>query len=238
MNYKENMEMGVIHMTNKEKLKKVINQDINKNDNYDAILKLATQSKKIKYWQYAIISTCLIIAFIGVILLNNHKMANNEIPQDHVNSIEEPILNINNIDMMTSSIEGDFVNYDDIDIEKKDNVYIPYPFMGGVSIPENLKESKSYVAYYKDDKAISNYVIEYGNEYRNIIVAYQKANPDYYDLTDTDIKTTIINDYEVQIFKLSSNYFAIFTYNDYDFKINTSNITEEELKEFLVSILI
>ena len=225
-------------MTNKEKLKKVINQDINQDNNYDAIVKLFAQKKKIKYWQYAIIPTCLIIAFIVVVLLNNHKMSNNEIPQDNVNSIEEPILNINNINSTSSSIEGDFVNYDDIDTEKKDNVYIPFPFTGEVIIPKDLKKSKSYVAYYKDNKAISNYVIEYGNEYHNIIVSYHKANPNYNDFMDTDIKSTIINDYEVEIFKLSSNYFVIFTYNDYDFKINTSNITEEELKEFLVSILI
>ncbi len=223
-------------MTNKEKLKKIINQNINKNNNYDAIVKLITKNKKIKYWQYAIIPTCLITVFIGFILLNNHKMYNHKIPQDNVNLIEGPILNINNMDMMTSSIDTNFAN--DKDIEKKENFYIPFPFTREVNIPEDLKKSKSYIAYYKDNKAISNYVIEYSNEYRNIIVAYQKSNPEYYDLTDIDVKSTIINNYEVEIFKFSSNYFVIFTYNDYDFKINTSNITEDELKEFLVSILI
>ena len=73
-----------------------------------------------------------------------------------------------------------------------------------------------------------------------IRVAYSKEHKpitDFY-VSENGSKITIINNIELKIYKYASNYYVAFYYNDYNFDIETLNITEDELINFLKSILI
>ena len=50
-------------------------------------------------------------------------------------------------------------------------------------------------------------------------------------------KTTTINGVELKIYKYEDIYFTEFKFNDYYFDIETSKITEQELSDFLLSIM-
>ena len=90
-----------------------------------------------------------------------------------------------------------------------------------------------------EDKILSNYIIEYTNgSDRNIKILYSyntNFSNDY--LYDIDSKITTINGIDLKIYKYKYMYFIKFNYNNYNFYIETSNITLEELSKFLVSIL-
>ena len=74
---------------------------------------------------------------------------------------------------------------------------------------------------------------------REIEIKYSKENTplrDYY-FSEDGSKTTTINGIDLKIYKYKENFYTAFKYNDYNFDIETSNITEQEFSNYLVSIL-
>ena len=238
-------------MTNKEKLKNAIEQDINPTNNYNEIIKKIEKERKMKkennLLKWSLVPICLTVFISGIIFLNykndNKNLYENKPYIDKENNIT---LNINDLSKvgMTSL---------DADIKTVSGLNIPYPFKVNANqneewfiIPSDLTQTKNYIVYTKKDiesneyDVIANYImlITDGNE-RSIEVKYSKNQEpirDYY-FSEEDSKITTINGIELRIYKYEKSFYTIFSYNGYNFDIETSNITEQEFSDYLVSIL-
>ena len=74
---------------------------------------------------------------------------------------------------------------------------------------------------------------------REIIVSFSKENKpirDYY-FSEEGSKISKIDNFELKIFKFNELYFTEFNYKGINFDIETTNITEQELTDLLLSII-
>ncbi len=126
------------------------------------------------------------------------------------------------------------------------DVNFPIPYKNGIVIPKDLDITYKYIFYFRENKEskeyniLGNYEIIYDNgDDRSIKISYSKDNKpvrDYY-FSEEGSKVTTINGIELKIYKFENIYFTEFKFNDYNFDIETSKITEQELSIFLLSIL-
>ena len=201
--------------------------------------------KKNKYFKWSLVPICLVgIVISGIIFLNyNHNLLENKPYIDKENNVT---LNINDMSKM------DMTKLD-ADIKIVSDVNIPYPFQTNYNqnekrfiIPSDLNQTKNYIVYTKNDidsneyNTVANYImlITDGKK-RNIEVKYSKDQEpirDYY-FNEEDSKITTINGIDLKIYKYGKSIYTIFSYNGYNFDIETSNITEQEFSDYLVSIL-
>ena len=238
-------------MTNKEKLKKAIEQDINPTNNYNKIIKKIEKEEKMKkennLLKWSLVPICLIVIISGIIFLNYKKDNNNSLEnKTYINKENNTILNINDLSKVGMTKL-------DADVKTVSGVNIPYPFKVNENqneewfiIPRDLTQTKNYIVYVKKDKdskeydTVANYImlITDGNE-RSIEVKYseeQEPLRDYY-FSEEDSKITTINNIDLKIYKYENSFYTTFSYNGYYFDIETSNITEQEFSNYLVSIL-
>ncbi len=235
-------------MTNKERLKRAIVEDFNKPNNYDKIMnKIEMEGKMRKennLLKWVLIPICLILVISGIILLNNKKENTLEKKKYITYECNNVSLNINNLD------KTDITSLD-TDIKTVSGVNIPYPFKVNEDgeefiIPKDLTQIKNYIVYTKKDKdskkydEIANYIIDITNgSDRGIVIKYamdQDPIRDYY-FREENSKITTINDVDLKIYKYGNSFYTIFSYNGYNFDIETANITEDEFTDYLVSIL-
>ena len=238
-------------MTNREKLKKAIEQDINPTNNYNEIIKKIEKEDKMKkennLLKWSLVPICLIVIISGIIFLNYKKDNNNSLEnKTYINKENNTILNINDLSKVGMTTL-------DTDVKTVSGVNIPYPFKVNENqneewfiIPTDLTQTKNYIVYVKKDKdskeydTVANYImlITDGNE-RSIEVKYAKEQEplrDYY-FSEEDSKITTINGIDLKIYKYENSFYTTFSYNGYYFDIETSNITTQELSDYLVSIL-
>ncbi len=229
-------------MTNKEKLKSVIEEDIDEKKYYNEIIKKIEQKEKIKrnnIWKYSLVSICLVAIISGIIFINlkNDNIVLNE------NSNVEIKLNINNLDKVGASML-------DIDVKeiqtKGSNASWLDVLKNDIIIPKDLTKFNSYSIYVRKDKMseyniLNSYVYNYSNENKDksIRIAFSSINKpirDYY-FSDKESNITNINGTELKIFKYNTLYFTEFSYKGYNFDIETNNISEKELYKLLLSII-
>ena len=243
--------MGVFLMTNREKLKKAIEQDINPTNNYNKIIKKIEKEEKMKkennLLKWSLVPICLIVIISGIIFLNYKKDNNNSLEnKTYINKENNTILNINDLSKVGMTKL-------DADVKTVSGVNIPYPFKVNENqneewfiIPRDLTQTKNYIVYVKKDKdskeydTVANYImlITDGNE-RSIEIKYAKEQEplrDYY-FSEENSKITTINGIDLKIYKYENSFYTTFSYNGYYFDIETSNITEQEFSNYLVSIL-
>ena len=238
-------------MTNREKLKKAIEQDINPTNNYNKIIKKIEKEEKMKkennLLKWSLLPICLIVIISGIIFLN-YKNDNNDSLENKTYIDKE-----NNITLNINDLSKVGMTKLDADIKTVSGVNIPYPFKVNENqneewfiIPSDLTQTKNYIVYVKKDKdskeydTVANYImlITDGNE-RSIEVKYseeQEPLRDYY-FSEEDSKITTINNIDLKIYKYENSFYTTFSYNGYYFDIETSNITEQEFSNYLVSIL-
>lgn len=235
-------------MTNKEKLQRAIEQDINPKSYYNEIINQIEKEDKMKkknnIWKWSLVPICLVFVISGVLFLNyqndNKNLLKNKTYIDEKNNVTLNINEINSNKVGMPKLDAD------VKIITNNDINFPLPYKNGfVSIPKDLDISSKYIFYIKENKdskdynILNNYEIIYSNNSdRSINVKYSKEYKplrDYY-FSEEGIKT-IINDIEFKIYKFENNYFTEFKYNDYNFDIETSNITEQELSTLLLSIL-
>lgn len=233
-------------MTNKEKLKKAMEQDLNPQNYYHEIiekLEKGEQMKKKKKWKWALVPICLVMIICGGLFLNDQK--------ENKNSLENKsyIDKENNITLNINDLTNDTVGMPKLDADIKtitgNDINFPLPYLS-VDIPNDLNRNDKYIVYTKNTKdsdeynILNNYEIEYSKgKDRTIKVAYSKEYQpirDYY-FSKEGSKATTINGVEFIIYQYEDSFFTEFTYNGYNFDIETSKITEQELSTFLLSIL-
>jgi len=231
-------------ITNKEKLKSAMNEDINPKVYYNEIIKKIEKKeerrKKNNMWKWSLAPICL-VAIMGGLLFINPKN-NSIILETHMDKENNIKLNINDL---TNVGAGRL----DVDVKVVTNnaVNFPLPYKNGrVDIPKDLDKISKYIFYLKENKEskeyniLGNYEIIYdnGND-RTIKVSYSKDNKpvrDYF-FSDEGSKTTTINDINLTIYKYNTIYFTEFNYNGYNFDMETNNISEQELSNLLISII-
>ncbi len=229
-------------VTNKEKLKKTIEEDFNSKKNYKQIIEKMDNIRKSNLLKWSLAPIVLLIIMSGFIFLNS--LGSSKSFEKNQNS------DIEKGEITSSTFSNKDLSKNEIDTETLNDVCIPYPFKVSenndrkpFAIPSDLTQTKHYVVYTKDDKytEIANYImlITNGNN-RNIEIRYSKDNEpvkDYY-FSDEKTKITTINGVELKIYEYEENFYVMFKYNDYYFDIETSNLTEQEVYNYLRSILI
>ncbi len=236
------------NMTNKDKLKQTITNDFNKENNYDEIIrKMKGKNMKIKnnVWKWSFVPICLVVVISGILFLNyqndNKTTLKNKTYIDKKNNVTLNINEITNNKVGTPLIDAD------VKVVTNNVVNFPLPYKNGiVDIPKDLDNTYKYIFYFRENKEsreyniLGYYEIIYDNgDDRSIKVSYSKDNKparDYY-FSEEGSKTTTINGIELKIYRFENLYFTEFNYNDYNFDIETSKITEAELSTFLLSIL-
>lgn len=248
MNYRIILEMGVTLMTNKERLNAAIEQDINSSGNYNEILKKMEEGAEMKnknvMWKWSLVPICLVVIIGSVLFFNGANDSKNILKNKPYTDENNVTLNINKL----NNENGGLYRIDaDVKTVTNNDVNFPLPYKNGlVDIPKDLDKTSKYIFYFREDKESKEYnilgyyeiIYDNGND-RSITVSYSKDNKparDYY-FSDEGTKTTIINGVELRIYKFENIYFTAFRFNDYNFDIETSDITEEELSTFLLSIL-
>lgn len=232
-------------MSNKEKLNEAIEQDINMKDYYNEIIRKIEDTKmkkKNNMWKWSLVPICLVI-ISGTLLLN--YQSDNKIELENQNFVEEKYLTLN-INEIQSNYSNTFQLDIDIKIKTSNEDNFPQPYENEINIPKDLNNIIRFIVYTrenmdsKDYNILNNYIIEYSNDKdRTIKIAYSKDHKpirDYY-FSYEGSKATIINGVELKIYKLEDIYYTELNYNGYNFDIETSKITEQELATFLLSIL-
>lgn len=233
-------------MPNKEKLNNSINNDFNKVNNYNKIIKkiegVNMKNKKI-VWKISLIPICLAI-ILGNILFINYKNDENKSlnsKTSYSDSKENIEIYINNIDKLGATlIDADVkvVN------EEENSIWIS--ILSNIVIPEQLEKKESYMLYTRKDKEspydiLNSYVYNYYNEetLSSIRISFSNKNKPLrdYHFSEEGAKETTINNVKMKIFKYENIYFTEFNYKDYNFDIETTNITQDELINLLKSII-
>ncbi len=233
-------------MNNQEKLKSAIEQDFNPTNNYKEIIKKMEKVRKMKrindLLKWSLVPICIIVVISGIVFSNYNKDNNNLLENNpYVDKKDNIILNINDLSKIGMTKL-------DADVKIVNDVNIPYPFKANEElyiIPSDLTQNKNFIVYTKKDKnsneynVIANYtmLITDGND-RNIEIKYSKDQQplrDYY-FNEDNSKITIINGINLKIYQYEENFYTSFSYNGYNFDIETSNITEQEFANYLISI--
>ena len=232
MNYKINLEMEVIIMTNKEKLVRVIDSDINLRNCHNKIIKKIEKDNRmnnnIRIW--ILIPVCLLIV-IGIGYLKYHN--DNEFKD--VNKFNINDINGNKSELVKLDVDAKIVESNEINTPFNDLV-----------VPNDLIDVNYYIMYVRSNKDSKEYnvvnnieVVYSSNSNRMINISYSKDYKplrDYYFNEDSS-KISNINNVELKIYKYENTYFTEFTFNNYNYDIETNNISENELKNLLISII-
>lgn len=239
--------MGVKIMTNKEKLKNAIEDDINPKNYYNAIIEKLEKGEKMKKnnaWKWSLVPICLVAIISGVLLINNRQELKPNIYKPNIETKDNVKLYINDVSKMTQGALR-------IDAEVKiiNNINIPYfEEIGNIVVPKDFDNNHdAYAIYVKPDinsdkyNTLQSYVFNYYNTKndRHIRVSFSKENKplrDYY-FQEEGSKISKINNIELKIFKYNELYFTEFNYKGINFDIETTNISLQELTDLLVSII-
>lgn len=220
-------------MSNKKYLLREINNDFDKEKNYEKIIKKINKKNNIVFFKYAIpviIFLLLIIPFF----LSNKKMYvtdNSEI-NDLIKINDKTgswlVLNVSK----TSSGQYD--------------ISIPYfEFTKDIKIPNDF-DNKDYKEIFYNDKNTRDqndnvyYKFHFFNtkNERYILIAFSEVKDNINMLKEEkNDKVSFINNKELFIYKSGNKYLTNFEYNDLFFYIETTSISEKELVDLLESII-
>lgn len=94
------MGMGVKIMTNKDKLKGAIEEDINPKNYYNEIIEKLEKGEKMKknnVWKWSLVPICLVAIISGVLFINNSKELKPNIYKPNTETKDNVNLYINDV---------------------------------------------------------------------------------------------------------------------------------------------
>lgn len=229
-------------MNNEDKLNKVITNDFDITNNYTSIRKKMERGNKMnKIFKYSLVPMAIVIAMTSVFLFNKKNSTNNVLDSNVKNNDVIIVNNIdNNFDNAKLDIDG---RSEDI---TTDDLYKIYPLLKDIVVPNDYNINGIIKCYLFNDDT-DKYDKLYGY---NII--YSGGNNKYIDIfiltattkrlrcfsIDTDeMKSSIINGNSIKIMGEDKNYYAIFSYNNINFDIETTGISEEEFIQLIKSMV-
>lgn len=229
-------------MTNRDKLNKVITNDFDINYNYTSIRKkMEIGNKMNKIFKYSLVPMAIVIAITSVFLLNKKSITNNVLDSNVKNNDVIIVNNIdNNFDNTKLDIDG---RSEDI---TSDDLYKIYPLLKDIVVPNDYNINRIIKCYlFNDDTGkydkLYGYTIIYSggnNKYIDIFILIDTTKRLRCFSIDTDeMKSSIVNNTNIKIMGENKNYYAIFSYNNINFDIETAGISEEDVIQLLKSII-
>ena len=229
-------------MTNRDKLNKVITNDFDINYNYTSIRKkMEIGNKMNKIFKYSLVPMAIVIAITSVFLLNKKSITNNVLDSNVKNNDVIIVNNIdNNFDNTKLDIDG---RSEDI---TSDDLYKIYPLLKDIVVPNDYNINRIIKCYlFNDDPGkydkLYGYTIIYSggnNKYIDIFILIDTTKRLRCFSIDTDeMKSSIVNNTNIKIMGENKNYYAIFSYNNINFDIETAGISEEDVIQLLKSII-
>ena len=229
-------------MNNEDKLNKVITNDFDITNNYTSIRKKMERGNKMnKIFKYSLVPMAIVIAMTSVFLFNKKNSTNNVLDSNVKNNDVIIVNNIdNNFDNAKLDIDG---RSEDI---TSDDLYKIYPLLKDIVVPNDYNINRIIKCYLFNDDT-GKYDKLYGY---NII--YSGGNNKYIDIfiltattkrlrcfsIDTDeMRNSIINGNSIKIMGEDKNYYAIFSYNNINFDVETTGISEGEFIQLIKSIV-
>lgn len=232
-------------MTNRNKLKNIIDDDFDKNNNYNDILKRIEGNNSMKIYGYIFIFTCLIL-IISVLLFSNFN-------NDKTVILEEPIVE-DNIIFNDGGYKG---AYDSIAAKPVyTSVKSKFSFFDNLAVPEGFvisNEMEVYVPASENDHNMSK-LWEYSLEYcvfnsdkteclNSFGILFTKEEQILgMGLWARDLskyKKSTINGHEVTLYGSDdvSGKEAFFEYDGYKFYVASTHLTKEEFINLIKSII-
>ena len=229
-------------MTNRDKLNKVITNDFDINYNYTSIRKkMEIGNKMNKIFKYSLVPMAIVIAITSVFLLNKKNSTINVLDSNVKNNDVIIVNNIdNNFDNAKLDIDG---RSEDI---TSDDLYKIYPLLKDIVVPNDYNINRIIKCYlFNDDTGkydkLYGYTIIYSggnNKYIDIFILIDTTKRLRCFSIDTDeMKSSIVNNTNIKIMGENKNYYAIFSYNNINFDIETAGISEEDVIQLLKSII-
>ena len=240
-------------MSNKRLFKKIYSKKINKEDNYNTIIKCIENKNRKFIWKKVLVPVGCSLVVFGIILININQNKNSFKSSEQIKDIDDIYINnnlytnTNNGNIVTSFSSNDMIGDDvkkiDIDYEiliKK----IDYSFLKDILIPDDLNNREYKEVYIKNDdnsgyNFLQNYEVIYkdNNDRSIVMLISDKDESNKNESLEDNIKISKINDVEVVIYQDESLYKVNFIYNDKSFNIRTNSVSKEELVNLLSSII-
>ena len=209
-------------------IKEIINNKINKDEIYDKVIN--HKDKKLVNYSLALTSFILIILIsVYFIKLNNKS---NIYTNDIIVNKEEI-----NIDEIKSSNDFNLSTYSTTSSNTWKTKF-------NLSIPSNLINKKAYKVYVKKDKESLSYFHEYNIIYSDkdensyIKISFSKEYEPFTDELNNyivDESISILNS-ETLLYKHNEYYSLKFNYHNYNYYINSKNISKNDLMKLIYSI--
>ena len=229
-------------MNNEDKLNKVITNDFDITNNYTSIRRKMERGNKMnKIFKYSLVPMAIVITLASVFLLNKRSNTNNVLDSDVKNN---DVIIVNSIDNNSDNAKLDIDGRSE-DITT-DDLYKIYPLLKDIVVPNDYNINGIIKCYLFNDDT-GKYDKLYGY---NII--YSGGNNKYIDIfiltattkrlrcfsIDTDeMRNSIINGNNIKIMGEDKNYYAIFSYNNINFDVETTGISEGEFIQLIKSIV-
>lgn len=204
----------------------------------------ANKNKKIVYM---VTSACAIIVLcIGIIIGTNNSDFKNiyqiALEKTNTQNQEESLKNELNINKLKVSA---MVSLDaDVKIIKLEDLPEKFEFIENISLPEEYKLEESYIVCTRDDKesneynTLHDYVFSYAKDNNKIKIAFSELEEPLRDyFIESGDKISKIGDVEFIIYQSEEMYIVTFSYQNINFDIETTGITEDELVNLLQSII-
>lgn len=229
-------------MNNEDKLNKVITNDFDITNNYTSIrMKMKRGNKMNKIFKYSLVPMAIVITITSVFLFNKKNSTNNVLDSNVKNN---DVIIVNNIDN----------NFDDakLDIDGRsedittDDLYKIYPLLKDIVVPNDYNINGIIKCYLfnddtgKYDKLYGYNIIYSGgnNKYIDIFILIDTTKRLRCFSIDTDeMRNSIINGNSIKIMGEDKNYYAIFSYNNINFDVETTGISEGEFIQLIKSIV-
>ena len=221
-------------MNNEDKLNKVITNDFDITNNYTSIRKKMERGNKMnKIFKYSLVPMAIVITITSVFLFNKKNSTNNVLDSNVKNN---DVIIVNNIDN----------NFDDakLDIDGRsedittDDLYKIYPLLKDIVVPNDYNIN-GIIKCYLFNEDTGKYDKLYGyNKYIDIFILTATTKRLRCFSIDTDeMKSSIVNNTNIKIMGEDKYYYAIFSYNNINFDIETAGISEEDFIQLLKSII-
>ena len=229
-------------MNNEDKSNKVITNDFDITNNYTSISKKIERGNKMnKIFKYSLVPMAIVITLASVFLLNKRSNTNNVLDSDVKNN---DVIIVNSIDNNSDNAKLDIDGRSE-DITT-DDLYKIYPLLKDIVVPNDYNINGIIKCYLfnddtgKYDKLYGYNIIYSGgnNKYIDIFILIDTTKRLRYFSIDTGkMRNSIINGNNIKIMGEDKNYYAIFSYNNINFDIETTGISEGEFIQLIKSIV-
>lgn len=229
-------------MNNEGKLNKVITNDFDITNNYTSIRKKMERGNKMnKIFKYSLVPMAIVIAMTSVFLFNKKNSTNNVLDSNVKNN---DVIIVNSIDNNSDNAKLDIDGRSE-DITT-DDLYKIYPLLKDIVVPNDYNINGIIKCYLfnddtgKYDKLYGYNIIYSGgnNKYIDIFILIDTTKRLRCFSIDTDeMRNSIINGNSIKIMGEDKNYYAIFSYNNINFDVETTGISEGEFIQLIKSIV-